>query len=202
LGKYTATITDNAGCVIVQAFEVRNEELKVSIETNKKTVNAATGEATALNAKVTGGKEDLIYTWVGVESTKEKVFVAPAVTTKYEVRVTDASGCSASSAVTIDVVNKAMAVADQVQKSHVSVEKVRVTPNPSNGNFSVILTDFQTGKVDVKVLDISGKEIALKTINANAYQVTVPFSIKVARGVYIVNVLSKDKSYKEKIVIE
>jgi len=140
-----------------------------------------------------------IYAESLTETGRANTTVSPKNSTEYKVTVKDDAGCSASATVSVKVVTEAAKPAVSVETPG---ERVRVTPNPSNGNFNVLLNGF-TGKVDIKVLDASGKAVASKPVEASSRQMLVPFTLTtLPNGLYFVNVVSAEGSFKEKIIIK
>ncbi|GEO08609.1 hypothetical protein SAE01_11050 [Segetibacter aerophilus] len=202
-GLYTTIVKDAVGCEVSTQFEIKEYNLSVTAEASNETLNRSNGEeATTLRAVATGGSGDVTYTWKGTESVSENdranAIVSPKNSTEYVVTVKDAAGCTASAKVSVKVVNEAAKPSVSVE---LPSERVRVTPNPSNGNFNVILNGF-TGKVDIRILDASGKNVASKPVLVDAKQMVIPFNLtKSPIGFYIVNVVAAEGSFKEKMII-
>ncbi|MCW3107978.1 MAG: conserved repeat domain protein [Segetibacter sp.] len=202
-GVYTAIVRDAVGCEISNKFEIKEYNLTVTAKASNETLNRSNGEeATTLHAVAAGGSGELSYTWEAAESLTENdradATVSPKTSTDYKVTVKDAAGCTASAKVSVQVVNEAAKPSIGIEMSG---ERVRVTPNPSNGNFNVILNGF-SGKVDIKVLDASGKDVASKPVLVDSKQMVIPFNLtKLPIGFYIVNIIGAEGSFKEKMII-
>jgi len=207
-GTYTVTVKDAIGCEVTASFEIKKYDLAVSLTSNRSSVSK--GETATLHAEATGGAEEYNYTWAAAETLKPigkgDATVNPASTTTYKVTVKDGSGCTATGSVTVQVAEAAQAAqsaqaATESSMADVAKQAIRVSPNPSNGNFNVVLTRFN-GKTDIKILDASGKEVNNKSLNVSSSQSLVPFNLtRLPKGMYIVNVISGDKTYQEKMVI-
>ena len=206
-GSYTVTVKDAVGCELTKVIEVKNNSLLLELTTDKNTIIAGAGSASAiLNAAVNGGNGNYTYTWNSNETLKvigkEKASVTPIVTTNYSVSVKDDAGCAATANVTVQVVTAAV-VAKEPAVPSIGVEIMKVTPNPSNGVFNVMLKGFTAGKVEVRVLDVNGKEVSTMQLNVVGEQQAVPFNLnKLSRGMYFVNVVSATGSYQEKVIIK
>ncbi|MDB5191617.1 MAG: hypothetical protein JWQ96_1180, partial [Segetibacter sp.] len=206
-GKYTVTVKDAAGCEVRESFEIKNYDLTVKATSSKSTIFTGTGDVATLEAVPTGGTGNYTYTWTPnaslTETAKANPSVKPTATTDYTVTVNDGSGCSATATVSVKVVDQAASAPKDQSIVAVSVEKVRVTPNPSTGNFNVVLSGFTSGKVEIRIMDAGGKNVMVKDVTLASSQTMVPFNLtRAPKGVYIVNVISADKSYKEKLIIE
>jgi hypothetical protein len=205
-GKYTVSVKDAVGCEVVGSYEINKYDLAISVSAGRSSVNK--GEATSLHAEATGGAKDYSYTWSSSETLKSMgkgdATVNPSATSTYTVTVKDGSGCSVSGSVTVKVSEAptASAASESVNAAEVVMPGVSVSPNPSNGNFNVALSGFAAGKTDIKILDASGKEVANKALTSSSFQTLLPFNLTaLPKGVYIVNVISGDKTYQDKVVI-
>jgi hypothetical protein len=206
-GKYTVTVKDAVGCEFSGSYEINKYDLAVSLSAGRSSVNK--GEATTLHAEATGGAKEYTYTWSSSETLKSmekgNATVNPSGNTTYTVTVKDGYGCSVSGSVTVKVTEAqaaSSAANESVNAPEVAVQNVSVSPNPNNGNFNVMLNGFAAGKTDIKILDASGKEVAAKALTTSSFQSLVPFNLaSLPKGVYIVNVISGDKTYQEKMVI-
>jgi hypothetical protein len=79
--------------------------------------------------------------------------------------------------------------------------KLKVTPNPTTGKFNVILNGLNPGKVDIKILDASGREVESKSVNINGPQIQVPFNLESKpKGLYFINVVSNSDTLKDKVI--
>ncbi len=197
-----------AGCVIKTAVDISNQNLAVQVTADRTTI--AKGETTLLRAVASGGSGNYQYTWQPTEGLtaleKGKASVAPVKNETYNVLVKDGNGCGTTGTYTIDVTQTqqgSKTSASSVPLSMVAVETaIKVTPNRGSGNFNVKLAGFQKGKVEINVLDATGKQVAHKALNTAAHQTSVPFNLsRLPKGIYIVNVVSGEKSFQEKLVI-
>jgi hypothetical protein len=76
-----------------------------------------------------------------------------------------------------------------------------VYPNPSNGLFNIDLSSFNSEDVTLKVYNIVGKEIINKKVTnaSNNYNIDLTNQ---PEGMYIIKVLTENKKYISKVVIE
>jgi len=94
--NYTVTVTNQNGCTATDNVLITVNPLPVANAGNDHTICAGT----TLNIMATGG---LYYNWSNGLGSSQTVTVNPTNTTTYNVIVTDANGCTASDAVTINV---------------------------------------------------------------------------------------------------
>lgn len=78
---------------------------------------------------------------------------------------------------------------------------VNIYPNPStDGHFKLALGDnFANKAVDLRILDISGKEIYCEAVQGNSLHLLRP---NLNPGVYALLVKSEGESYTSKLVVE
>ena len=55
--------------------------------------------------------------------------------------------------------------------------KLNIYPNPSNGLFNVELNSLSVNKVEISVLDVSGKVISKNTYQTSSSNLNVPMNI-------------------------
>jgi hypothetical protein len=75
---------------------------------------------------------------------------------------------------------------------------VKVYPNPSSGNFKIILP-IEKESFDLQITDINGKVILHKAINSE--ETEIDLSDK-AKGIYFLEIKSADFSYSKKIILQ
>jgi hypothetical protein len=93
-----------------------------------------------------------------------------------------------------------LVLADAVQELS-ATDKLKVTPNPTTGKFNVILNGLNAGKVEIKILDASGREVDSKSVNINGAQVQVPFNLESKpKGLYFINVVSNSDTLRDKVI--
>ncbi len=206
-GVYSITVIDALGCEKTKTVEVKDNRLQVMVTADRHTLVASSGiTSTTLNAEAIGGTGKYTYTWNANESLQAngnaKATVHPATTTDYTVTVQDEVGCKATASLTVKVM--AEVIAAKVPAAPVVViESMKVSPNPTNGIFNVLLNGFANGKVEIRVLDANGKEVATKQLNVVGEMQSVPFNLmKMSRGMYFIHVVTATGSFQEKVLIK
>jgi hypothetical protein len=105
-GNYTVTVTDNNGCIVTAPVTVQNtSNMQVSINTLPDSCPSPTGVA---QVYVTGGQAPISYHWMPGNQTSPTVGSLVAGT--YTLDVTDGTGCTITSLVTINAVTTPMTV--------------------------------------------------------------------------------------------
>lgn len=81
-----------------------------------------------------------------------------------------------------------------------SIGEIMVSPNPNNGNFTVSIKDIRTSVKDLRVYDITGKEVYNSTSfieGPNAF-----ISLNTRPGIYFVTIQADKGAISKKIIIE
>lgn len=84
--------------------------------------------------------------------------------------------------------------------SSVLMDELSVFPNPNNGNFVIGVKDKVAGAVELKITDVAGKIIYNNKITAdvaNAFKL----QIHAPAGVYLVFLVSENKTYQTKMIL-
>ncbi|WP_207492535.1 SdrD B-like domain-containing protein [Aridibaculum aurantiacum] len=206
-GNYTVTVKDAVGCEVSKTIQVKNNQLQLQVNADRNTLVAGSGiTSNILKAEANGGTGDYTYTWSTSETLKtvgkNKATVNPTATTDYTVTVKDGAGCTATANVAVKVVNEVLA-AKPVVTPTITVEGIKVSPNPTKGIFNLVLNGLATGKAEIRILDANGKEVANQQVNITGDMQTVPFNlVGLPRGIYFVDVVSSTGKFKEKVIIK
>jgi hypothetical protein len=85
----------------------------------------------------------------------------------------------------------------------VSTTRIKVSPNPSRGKFSVLMPNLSKGKVEIRILDNSGKEVERKIVKGASEQTLIDFNIEGrSRGLYFISINTPEGSFVEKLIIK
>lgn len=78
----------------------------------------------------------------------------------------------------------------------------RITPNPGDGQFKVIIDNKTTGRLTVHIYDISGKEVFCETKDEIFPQLEYPLDLHLLEnGIYFIKIINRDKQGTEKLII-
>jgi hypothetical protein len=127
---------------------------------------------------------------------KDKKVIAPDKDGNYSVEVFEETGtCSNSS----DEYNVTwMSVLENIAE-----EKITISPNPSNGNFTLNIDTELIGEVEFNVLDINGKKVFTQKALINSTNYATNFKLnELSKGVYILNIKSNAREINKKIIVE
>jgi hypothetical protein len=89
------------------------------------------------------------------------------------------------------------------EQSGVSVTRMAVYPNPSEGQFIVKLEGYKPGKAALMIMDGNGKLIQQQSIVLSVDKQTVPVNLnKCATGIYFLRIITNDETKIEKLIIK
>jgi len=80
----------------------------------------------------------------------------------------------------------------------VSNSKFEISPNPSNGEISIIINEIDFENVEIHVHDTKGKLILTKIISAKKTTINLTNE---QRGIYFINLIQDNKIYSKKVIL-
>ncbi|MEZ4992557.1 MAG: T9SS type A sorting domain-containing protein, partial [Saprospiraceae bacterium] len=177
-GAYAVTVTDANGCTETAIFTIEEAgELMVSITADATSV--CEGDAAELTANVSGGQPAYTYEW-STGDTEAMISVIPAVTTTYELTVTDANGCTKVASIEI-IVNELPDITVFTASGTTAVcqdnDPVILLATPSGGIFEG--TGVDGNQFDPTGLDAGDYEITYTYTDANDCTATGSLTISV-----------------------
>ncbi len=79
---------------------------------------------------------------------------------------------------------------------------ISVFPNPATENFNVKINSSKTENAELTIYDLQGKEIETRKVNLDYGENNFPVNCAAfSRGIYLVEIVSENKKYTEKIVV-
>ncbi|MDA0729502.1 MAG: T9SS type A sorting domain-containing protein [Bacteroidetes bacterium] len=147
-GSYTFFVQDENGCV--QQASATIDEPGAIVVTGIVSEGSVTGEGT-IDVTVTGGNLPYTYEWIGPGVSGQDGQDLEGISSgSYTVEVTDANGCSTTQTfnITTDISELAAGMT------------ARVYPNPSAGEFQVVLEGGYQGLIGYQVVDAQGRLVS------------------------------------------
>lgn len=192
---YVTTVTDSRGCTATASRLVTvGDNPIVSISSNPSTAIICNGSSILLNASSSAGVSPFTYVW-STGHTTPSVTVSPTSNTTYRVTMTDASGCSATSANFVVTVTPSPGIIITPpsplslctgasvtlsantsgftsytylwSNSNETTQSISVTPAPPNQIYTVTVTGFPQGCSTTASRNITVHPLPSVTINPN-----------------------------------
>ncbi len=194
---YTVEVTDANGCIIASP-EITLTEPAQLVWTLDNVTNTSTPTSMDGGAEVTieGGVGNYTYAWElngVIVSTDEDLTGADAG--EYLLTVTDENGC--------EVVSDVITIESPVNNIDLTLENyIKLLPNPTTGTIFIQLELPQMSAVQVRIYDITGKEIVTspqQNISTNQLEFNLE---QFVNGVYVVKVMVNDSVLAKRIVLQ
>jgi hypothetical protein len=184
-GAYSVIITDGNGCQGNAAGTINEPAVLTASATSTDIIMGNDGTVTLT---VNGGTSPYTYAWSGPASYTNNTQNLNGLNTAgtYNVTVTDANGCTATTSVN---------VSSQVGVSSVEGIALNIFPNPSSGMFTVN-SSLSNGLIIVR--DALGREIHHQQINSTTSFVNLENQ---SNGIYFMELRSGDVSKTVRVVV-
>ena len=192
-GEYTVSVTDDAGCEVVESVIVNEppQLLTVLDSVMNETGNQQNG---GVNVTVSGGVQPYEYVWTNaagnVISNQEDVAGLSAGT--YQLAVTDANGCVSLSAYTIQ---STTAVDEADLLSH-----IRLFPNPTSGLVTLELKDIHPLELSITSYDVNGRAVFMQHPGDASGQYILDLSGQPG-GVYVLKIMLNGQILTKRLVV-
>ena len=80
-----------------------------------------------------------------------------------------------------------------------AVSVMKIYPNPTKGQFNIVIADNVTGKVDVQIVSITGKLVQKLSIGNGVNNMDIS---GMASGMYIINISTDKGSSSHKLILD
>jgi hypothetical protein len=190
VGNYSVTVSDADGCVVIDTFSISEpEELQVSVDQVTPAIGNNADGAVAIT--VEGGTPGYSFQWLlnnNLMSEEEDPTGLPAG--EYTLLLTDDHGCDTSLTIVIESVTSA--------EERNLLQHIQLTPNPTTGQFSLLLDLPNNKEVTAAIYDISGKIIsaAIPVVDRHDFDLT-----NEAAGVYLLRIRVGEMEVAKRVVV-
>lgn len=175
-GMYTVTVEDAIGCQRSLSLQINEPEELLVEATATPTSGSGISDGSA-TATASGGTGAYLYDWGSAGSGEDITGLTPGL---YVVTVTDENGCTATDSVEVTTATSIALAA--------GVETMQVYPNPSRGQFTLDLRLAQPEAVQVRVLDLQGRELRRQRASSSLHPQLDLDLRQAPRGTYLLEV--------------
>lgn len=183
-GTYTITATDAAGCSDVTTVAITEPTLLTATTTDN-----GNGSAT-VNA--TGGTATYNYLWDANAGSQTTATANSLTGGTYNVTITDANGCIATSSVTVIITG-----VEDVP----NITAFEVRPNPNTGQFTVQVNLLERQAAIVQVTNVLGQRLLEFSKDAQEFSIPIDLQNQVS-GVYFITLSTDKKSITKKVIVD
>lgn len=168
--------------------------MKSSVQVASSALFISPGETVTLNARGAS-----VFSWAGAAlntTLGPQVIAQPTQTTSYTVSGSGTDLCSTSAVVTVNVrAGTVTAILEPVDPS------LTVSPNPSDGPLTVLLTSPQRGTLTLSVRSLTGAEVIRQKHHKNAELFQQPLDLRTApAGLYVLEVQVDGVTFRRKLL--
>jgi hypothetical protein len=188
-GTYNVTVTDVNGCTGTNLINIQNLSAPTVTAAADQTICA--GSPATLSASTNGGTGNVSLSWSPGNLSGNNLVVNPTTTTTYTVTATDASGCSATDQLTVNV-DPAVVSGIAAPTSICALEGVLYIANPAiagatyNWTFDGPATPASSAAASATVMydDLPGVYNATLTITRGTCTETYNHAINITQAVF------------------
>jgi hypothetical protein len=186
---YSVSITDSAGCTIIDTVSLTEPTQLISTTS---VVSPACGNSNgSATVTVVGGTLPYTYSWSSGDTTSTVSGLTGAPTDTLTVLITDANNCTDTAVAIVDCSTGTGNIS-----SH---NKIIIIPNPAHDYFTIAFSgQLPVDNGQVKIFDMTGRLVHEQQIHSQLSTVNCQLS----SGVYFVKVYNGEKVYAQKLVIE
>jgi VCBS repeat-containing protein len=181
-GDYSVNVTDNNGCASEATFTVVEPDALIASYT---TTNEVTGNDGTIDVTVSGGIGPYTYAWTPNLGATQDLANLPGG--NYSVTITDANGCSQVLAITV---NSSVGATEELNS-----DVIEISPNPSNGHFSINSKGVVFNSIDVYTLNGT----LVQSFESNGNQTDI--FLNVDKGMYLLKMNLNDAVITKRIIV-
>jgi hypothetical protein len=181
-GEYSVNVTNTNGCSAEETFTVVEPDSLIASYT---ATNEVTGNDGAIDVTVSGGVSPYTYAWTPNLGSTQDLLNLPGG--NYSLTITDANGCSQLLAITV---NSSVGGVEELND-----DIIEISPNPSNGHFSINSNGVVFNTIDVYTLD--GTLVQSFESNGNQTQIFLNSD----KGMYLLKFNFPDAVITKRIIL-
>lgn len=198
-GSYRVTITGLNGCQATSSDVVvkKNGCTPPAVPTISLSGSniLTSGQSVTLTSSLSGG-----YLWSTGATTRSITVTTPGI---YTVRNYNMGYCySTSLPVTVTVMLPRIANSGEINNNIIKLE-FSLYPNPASENFNIVFHQTQEKQVNIKVLDLTGREVYSREVESTLGENRIQLDIsELPRGLYLACLVIGDEKEVKKVIIE
>jgi hypothetical protein len=205
-GNYYVAVSSDIASTVNSNTAVVTVDLPPSFTIQPTDVTLTEGDKLVLTALATGSGP-IMYQWykddIAIDGATSPTYEVDGVTIAhtgfYYLAATNLCGTTHSTVAQV-VVNKSGGVTGVTENNPINL---RVTPNPAISDINVTFTLESNTKVEIALIDMSGKKVSETLSNANSglNTITIKANNTIANGVYFVRVTYNGTSVTKQVVV-
>lgn len=182
-----------------------NQPPELGFEIGVSDTTIVKGDSVRLGQDLTvfGGSGEYTFSWSPTKTLSDPTLMNPLAfpedTTNYFLTVSDINGCSFTVGYTVNVKLSTDAVTNYLSKDQTLT--ATLFPNPTNGKFKVLLRGEPQDKIELNIVDISGRTIKKHAIRNFTGEHTEMLNLKLPNGIYSLLIFTKDQKIQREFII-
>jgi subtilisin-like proprotein convertase family protein len=171
-GTYTVTVTDNAGCGLVQSYVINNNTNNFGVTGTTTIANCAAADG-SVDITVTGGTSPYTYLWTNGATTEDLTAVVSGI---YTLTISDASGCAITGTYTVLNTGGGLGLSSTPTAATCNLENGGMVLNVTGGT-SPYTYAWSNGTTNSSLSGVMAGNYGLTISDANGCQLSVPILI-------------------------
>ena len=191
-GEYTMMVTDDIGCVKLLNTTI-TEPPALGIQFKDSSETAVEAMDGSIEAVASGGTPPYTYAWSNGES---MAFIDSLSTATYSLTITDANNCVFTDSVQLG--QWAVGIENEFEAA---ISQLNISPNPSNGLFTLDLEVNKRQALKLEILNLQGKVLFAKSFPQSLKLREEIRLDRLSSGLYFVRISSPLGSTSRKLML-
>lgn len=171
-GTYDVTVTDNAGCGLVQSYVINNNTNNFGVTGTATVANCAAADG-SIDITTTGGTSPYTYVWSNGATTED---LSAVVSGTYDVTITDATGCIITDTYTVGNSGGGLGLSSTPTAATCNLANGSMLLNVTGGTSPYTYT-WSNGTTNASLSGVLAGNYGVTISDANGCQLSVPILI-------------------------